>query len=198
MKGKANCTHQQIHGGDNRYRDRALVHSSSRITRGNSGSPQWLILTLCLAMSASVGASKLDDAAALQQSGKLREARDLYRTAAAEARVSGDQQNAITALSAAENISVSLGDYPGAISDAEQAIQLRRAVKMNSGFGFDFNTLGLAQKNLGNYPAALENYQEALRADRAEGDGAGEITRLREVRNLEIAPPRQLFFDQHW
>ncbi|HYL93699.1 MAG TPA: CHAT domain-containing tetratricopeptide repeat protein, partial [Alphaproteobacteria bacterium] len=127
------------------------------------------------------GTSKLDDAAALQQKGKQKEARDLYRIAADELRTSGDEQKAAAALSAAGKTSLSLGDYAGAIADAEQAIQLRRRLRTPAGSGLDYNTLGLAHQNLGNYPAALENYQQALKEDRAGGDSAGEIRELNNI-----------------
>jgi CHAT domain-containing protein/tetratricopeptide (TPR) repeat protein len=141
----------------------------------------WLILAFCVAVSASVGASKLDDAQTLQEKGKLKEARELFRTAAAEFHASGDQQNEAYALSAAGTISISLGDSAGAITDAEQAIQLRQVLKTNRGLGVDYNTLGLAHKDLGDYPAALENYQDALKADRADKNGAGEVRALNNI-----------------
>jgi len=73
------------------------------------------------------------------------------------------------ALSAAGNISVSLGDYSGAISDAQQAIELRQGSKKDEELATDYNTLGRANQYLGNYTAALNNYQTALGIDRAVG-----------------------------
>lgn len=143
----------------------------------------WLILAIPLLASA-VSASSLDDAFALQRQGKLKEARDLFRTVAAHSSSSGDQENSAKALSAAAKISISLGDYADAISDAQQAIKLRRAIRKEKELGGDFNTIGRANQYLGNYAAALESYQAALAADRAAGDEAGEITLLNNIGNI--------------
>jgi tetratricopeptide (TPR) repeat protein len=141
------------------------------------------MLLATFAGSASSGTSPLDDALALEQQGKLQEARTLYHVAAEQFRASGDQARLAAALSLAGNISVSLGDYTGAINDVEQAIKLRQAMHDNTQ-GFDFNNLGRAYQYLGNYPAALQNYQEALKFDRMQGNAAGEITRLNNIGNI--------------
>ena len=141
-------------------------------------------MVILLSASAVVEATSLEDAFALQKKGRLKEARDLFRVAAAEFRTSGDQRSAARALSSAGKISVSLGDYPGAIAEAEQAVKLRRTLKESSELGADFNTLGRANQYLGNYPAALENYQNALKVDRTERDAAGEVTLLNNIGNI--------------
>src|SRR5215470_14410866 len=95
----------------------------------------WLqIITLAtvLTLSASAPPSTLEKASALQQQGKLREARDLYHQAADEFRRSGDQSRLAIALGEAGNISVQLGDYAGAIRDVEEAIKLRQALKQDA------------------------------------------------------------------
>jgi tetratricopeptide (TPR) repeat protein len=137
-----------------------------------------------LASAVSAASSSIEDAFALQHQGKLKEARDLFRAIATNSRASGDKENSAKALSAAGNISVSLGDYSGAISDAQQAIELRQGSKKDEELATDYNTLGRANQYLGNYPAALDNYQTALGIDRAVGGAAGEITRLNNIGNI--------------
>jgi tetratricopeptide (TPR) repeat protein len=91
------------------------------------------------------GADPLQAAMALEKQGKLKEARDLYRSAAKEFRATGDQRGLTEALSEAGYISVSLGDYADATSNAEEAIRLRRSLRDNSKLGNDLNTCDCAQ-----------------------------------------------------
>ena len=142
------------------------------------------MFVVALAASAAAAKPPLEEALALEHQGKLKEARDLYHSAAEEFRASGDQRRLAAALSMAGNASVSLGDYTAAISDAEQAIKLRQALHDSAGLAFDFNNIGRADQFLGNYAAALENYQEALKFDRTAGNAAGEITRLNNIGNV--------------
>jgi CHAT domain-containing protein len=142
------------------------------------------VLLVALAASAAAVRSPLEEALAVEQQGKLKEARDLYHSAAEEFRASGDQRRLAAALSLAGNISISLGDYTAAMSDVEQAIKLRQPLRDNAGLGFDFNNMGRAYQFLGNYPAALEQYEEALKFDRLQGNAAGEITRLNNIGNI--------------
>lgn len=141
-----------------------------------------LVLVILLPASAvSAASSTLDDAFALQRQSKLKEARDLFRTIARNSRSSGDKENSAKALSAAGKISVSIGDYSGAISDAQQAIELREGLRKDQELAADYNTLGRANQYLGNYGTALDNYQAALSIDRALQDAAGEVSRLNNI-----------------
>jgi CHAT domain-containing protein/tetratricopeptide (TPR) repeat protein len=146
------------------------------------------LITLAVAMAASAVAARspLDEALALEQQGKLKEARNLYHAAAEEFRASGDQRQLAAALSSAGNVSVALGDYAGVIADVEQAIKLRQSLHDTSRLGADFNNMGRAYQYLGNYPAALENYQEALKLDRMQRDAAGEVTRLNNIGGIHF------------
>lgn len=137
-----------------------------------------------LASAVSAASSTFDDAFALQRQGKLKEARDLFRTIATKSRSSGDKENSARALSAAGKISVSLGDYSGAVSDAQQAIELREGLKKDQELATDYNTLGRANQYLGNYGVALDSYQAALRIDRALQDAAAEVSRLNNIGNI--------------
>lgn len=138
------------------------------------------LIALTVMAAAAIVESPLDEASALQQQGKLKEARDRYHAAAEEFRTTGDQQNLAVALSAAGGISISLGDYGGAINDVERAVQLRRALHDND-LANDLNTLGRAYQYLGNYAAALDHYEQALKSDRSQGDLSGEVTRLNNI-----------------
>lgn len=128
--------------------------------------------------------SSLQTAVSLEKEGKLKQALDLYRSAAEQFRASGDQHNLAVALSAAGYVSVSLGDYAEAIREAEEAVKLRQALHENAKMGTDFNTIGLAYLYQGNYAAALENYQNALKFDQMQGDAAGQVTRLNNIGNI--------------
>lgn len=142
-------------------------------------------MSLVIAIATSAFAQTLlDKASALQKQGKLSEAHELYRQAAADFRASGNQAYLAIALGEAGNISIQLGDYSGAIRDVEEAIKLRQALHQDAWMSEDFTTVGLAYYYLGNYPAALENYQQALRFDRLHKDAAGETTRLNNIGNI--------------
>jgi CHAT domain-containing protein/tetratricopeptide (TPR) repeat protein len=129
-------------------------------------------------------ASPFGDALTLQRQGKSREARDRIRAAASDFRASGDRANEAKALSMASKLSVSLGDYRTAISEAETAVGIRRALKDDTAIGEDYNTLGLANLYLGSYATALSNYQEALKLDREHGSAEGEIARENNIGNV--------------
>jgi tetratricopeptide (TPR) repeat protein len=148
------------------------------------------LLVMALTASAAAAKSPLDQAFTLQQQGKLKEARNLYHAAADQYRASGDQRNLAKALSSAGDISISLGEYDGAIADVEQAVKLRQALHENVELGTDLNTIGLAYEYLGNYPAALEHYQEALKFDRMQADSLGEIKRLNNIGNIHYYQAR--------
>jgi tetratricopeptide (TPR) repeat protein len=132
----------------------------------------------------SASTSRFEDALALQRQGKSREARVLLQVAASDFRASGDRGNQAKALSLASRISVSLGDYRAAISDAGNAAEIRRSLKDDIGISEDLNTLGLANLYLGNYTTALSNYQQALKLDLAHGSAEGEITRENNIGNV--------------
>ena len=142
-------------------------------------------MTLVIAVATSGFAqSTLDKASVLQKQGKFSEARDLYHQAAAEYRASGNQAYLAIALGEAGNISIQLGDYPGAVRDVEEAIKLREVLHQDAWMSEDFTTVGLAYYYMGNFSAALENYQHALSFDRLHKDAAGEATRLNNIGNI--------------
>ncbi len=118
----------------------------------------------------------------LQQHGRAKDARDLLRSAASSFHASSDLRNQAKALTIAGQISVALGDYRGAIHDAESAASVRR--RIHEEVGEDFNTLGLANLYLGNFPTALDYYQRALALDRKHGSLEGEIARLNNIGNV--------------
>lgn len=142
------------------------------------------VSSLLALVTPASGADPLQAAMALEKEGKLKEARDLYHSAAEQFRSAGDQHNLAGALSGAGYVSVSVGDYTGAIKDAEEAVRLRRSSHDNAKVGTDLNTIGLAYQYQGRYDAALEQYQEALKSDRMQGDAAGQVTRLNNIGNI--------------
>src|SRR6516225_474765 len=87
-----------------------------------------LLLALALPWMQAAAKSPLEEAGILQQQGKLKEARNLYHLAADGFRAANDQRKLADALGAAAWISISLGDYQGAIHDAEEAVKLRQAL----------------------------------------------------------------------
>jgi tetratricopeptide (TPR) repeat protein len=151
-----------------------------------------LLLALVVPWTQAAAKSPLEEAQALQQQGKLKEARNQFHAVAETFRVSGDQRNLATALSAAGDISVSLGEYQDAIRDAEQSLKLRQALHDDEGLAVDFNTLGMANQHLGKYPVALENYQEALKINRRLGNVVGEVGRLNNIGNIHFFQGRYM------
>ena len=143
-----------------------------------------ILSAVSLPTSAATDGPSIDEAVALQRQGKLTEARDVFRAAAANYQTSGDTDKAIVALSTAGKISISIGDYSRAIDDVEQAIKLRQSSHILDTIGDDYNTLGRAYQYLGKYSAALEEYEEALKIDRAGQDATGEVTRLNNIGNI--------------
>jgi tetratricopeptide (TPR) repeat protein len=139
---------------------------------------------MVLAASLSGSTFRFEDAQALQQQGKLKEARELLKAAAAEFLASGDQKSQARALSLASRLSLSLGDYGAAISDAESAVAIRKGFKDDIAIGEDLNTLGSANLYLGNYAAAQSNFQQALDVALAHGDREGAITRQNNIGNV--------------
>jgi tetratricopeptide (TPR) repeat protein len=133
--------------------------------------------------SASVLAagSHLENGIAFQKAGKLHEADRELRFAVAELQTAGSRPDLVKALSIESWISVSLGNYSGAIQLASQAVQLRHALHDEKHLADDLNTLALAYQNLGKYGLALDYFGQALRSDRAASDAEGEITRLNNI-----------------
>jgi tetratricopeptide (TPR) repeat protein len=142
----------------------------------------WLLMMLAAPLSG--GSSRFEDAQALQQRGKLKEARELLKAAASEFSASGDQKSRARALSLASRLSLALGEYRVAISDAEFAAAIRKGFKDDFAIGEDLNTLGSANLYLGNYGAALSNFQQALDVALAHGDAEGAITRQNNIGNV--------------
>ena len=99
----------------------------------------------------------LDAGIGLQREGKLKEADREFRAAIAESSAAGNRQDLLKALSAESWVSVSLGNYPDAIEQAAQAVQLRRALHDEKHVADDLNTLAVANQNLGRYAAALDD-----------------------------------------
>jgi tetratricopeptide (TPR) repeat protein len=141
-------------------------------------------VVILLAASLFASPSRFEDAQELQRQGKSKQARDLLQSAAADFRAAGDLANGAKALSVASRLSVSLGDYQAAISDAANAAEIRRSLKDDVAIGEDLNTLGLAALYLGHYADALSNYQEALKLDQAHGSAEGEIVRQNNIGNV--------------
>src|SRR6516225_9768211 len=103
-----------------------------------------LLLVVCSLIAVGIpasGADSLREAMALEKQGKLKEARNLYHSAAEEFRAAGDQHNLAESLSGAGYVSVSLGDYAEAIREAEEALKLRHKLHEDAKLGADLNTV---------------------------------------------------------
>jgi tetratricopeptide (TPR) repeat protein len=142
------------------------------------------VCTIAFAALLSAGTSGIEDALALQRQGKPQEAMELLRTELSNFRAAADRPNEAKALSLVSRISLSLGDYRKAISEAQSAIEIRQSLKDNVEIAEDFNTLGLANLYAGNYSSALSNYQQALKLDLARGNGEGEIASQNNIGNV--------------
>src|SRR5215471_10366059 len=142
----------------------------------------WFLMVLAASLSGST--SRFEDARALQQQGKLKEAREMLQAAASEFSASGDRKSQARALSLASRLSLSLGEYGAAIADAGIAAAIRKGFKDDIAIGEDLNTLGSANLYLGNYAAARSNFQQALDVALAHGDGEGAIIRQNNIGNV--------------
>ncbi len=134
--------------------------------------------------SALIAGSHLDDGIAYQRAGKLKEADQELRAAITELSAAADRASLLRALSVESWISVSLGNYPDAIQQATQGVQLCQTLHDDKHLADDLNTLAMAYQNLGRYSIALDTYERALRADLAVSDTEGEITRLNNIGNV--------------
>ena len=143
-----------------------------------------IVCVAAFAALLSAGASGIEDALDLQRQGNLQQARELLRKTALEFHSSADRRNEARALSLAGQISLSMGDYRAAISEANSAAEIRQSLNDSAGTAEDLNTLGLANLYLGNYSAALSRYQEALKLDLARGNAEGEIARHNNIGNV--------------
>src|SRR5215472_9566426 len=139
---------------------------------------------MMLAASLSGSPSRFDDAQALQQQGKLKEAREVLQAAASEFAASGDRKSQARALSLEGRLSLALGEYRAVIADAEAAVAIRKGFKDDIAIGEDLNTLGSANLYLGNYGAALSNFRQALSVALAHGDAEAAITRQNNIGNV--------------
>src|SRR5215472_12325511 len=92
---------------------------------------------MALAAPLSGSTSRFEDARVLQQQGNLKEARKLLKAAASEFFASGDQKSQARALSLASRLSLSLGEYRAAISDAGTAAAIRKSFKDDISIGED-------------------------------------------------------------
>ncbi len=135
-------------------------------------------------LSASETQSPIDRARELQSRGQPENARKLLIEAATQYRKSGDRDNLARALGIAADLSVSLGLYKDAISEASEALKLRVAPRDGALISEDYNVLGLAYQYLADYQNSLANYRQALTNDRARGDLEGEITTLNNIGNI--------------
>ena len=84
----------------------------------------------------------------------------------------------------AAQISLSLGEYRAAISDADSAAALRQGMKDDAGIANDYKTVGLGHLYLGNYAPALSNFERALKVDLARRNGDGEIACQNNIGNV--------------
>jgi len=140
------------------------------------------IFTLVLLSGWTLAAnSHLDEGAALQRAGKLKDADRELRAAITELKASGERRDLAAALSLESWVSVSLGNYRDAIGQANEAVELRHALGDTKLLANDLNTLAIANQNLGEYEAALDYYGQALVADQNAGDVEGAITRLNNI-----------------
>ena len=131
-----------------------------------------------------VNASRLSEALDLEEKGKFPEARNLIRAAIDESRATRDSANLARALSASARISVSLGEFRGAIESAAESIAIQTRLHQDAALSEDYNTLGLANLYLGNYDAALANYRKALELDQRHQNAELEIVRENNIGNV--------------
>ena len=142
------------------------------------------LAAVLLVAAKPANASRLSEALDLEAKGRLAQSRNLLRAAIEESRGSGDPAALARAFSALARVSVSLGDYRGAIQSADEAVAIQKRLQRDTALSEDYNTLGLASLYLGNYDAALANYQKALDLDEKHGNLEAEIVRENNIGNV--------------
>jgi tetratricopeptide (TPR) repeat protein len=140
--------------------------------------------------TSSFSATPLDDAVLLQRQGRNDEAQRAIRGLLPDLRASGDRAALARALAAATEASLALGQYEGAIHEAQEAFDIHQQLGQRADAARASNWIGLANLYLGRYDDALASYERALALDRAGGDGDGEISRLNNIGNVHFVRGR--------
>jgi CHAT domain-containing protein/tetratricopeptide (TPR) repeat protein len=94
-----------------------------------------------------------------------------------------DPQGGATGLNNLANISISTGDYPGAIATFEQSLVISRRNKFTALTGRTLNNLGLVYAAQGDYRKAIATAESGLKLVREAGDRVGEATALDNLGN---------------
>jgi tetratricopeptide (TPR) repeat protein len=139
-----------------------------------------LILLLALPLSGQT----IDDAIALHEAGRLREALQAYRAAASDPKVAG------VAVHNACALQMDLGDYRAALPDCREALRLARSEGDPEVLGQALNNLGLALQALGDYGEAEARFREALTIGRRSGNAEEEAVVLSNLGALAISAGR--------
>jgi tetratricopeptide (TPR) repeat protein len=140
--------------------------------------PHHLPALLLLAAAPLASGVSIDDALALHQAGKLREALVAYHAVAAARAADADPAVTATARHNACALQIDLGDYSSALPDCREALRLLRRVGDPETLGRALNNLGLVLEMTGDPAAAEGGYREALELNRRRGDAEGQVINL--------------------
>jgi tetratricopeptide (TPR) repeat protein len=154
-----------------------------------------VLSVLCLLLPLRLRADAFDDAVALHQAGKLREALAAY--AAVVRAAASDPETAGLALANSCLVHDDLGEFRAALDDCRRALALQRQAGDAAEIPNTLNNLGRAQEALGQTAQAETSYGEALalhhRAGQAEGEaidlgnlGAAALSTGRYSRALDL------------
>ena len=114
------------------------------------------------------------------------EAIDIHRAAAAVARQAGDPHAEADALTDLAHIQDLTADFPAAIANLTQAIEIYRRIGYQPGEATALSELGSVQRLTGHYPASAAHLTAALGLFRSLGDRLGEADVLHELGSVRF------------
>jgi CHAT domain-containing protein len=148
-----------------------------------------IVIVILFILRASEGTGRAADAGdelkhakALQQAGKLAEARPIFARVVdshpSDKKLESDARLQLSRIDLAE------GHHAEAVNMARQAAVIAHAVQDPGIEGNALNTIGMAETYLGLYSEALADFKMSLVAARASHDLAAEVTRLNNLGNV--------------
>jgi tetratricopeptide (TPR) repeat protein len=161
-----------------------------RQARRASGTRNFGFLFAALALAAlPLAGQSLDQAIALHEAGRLREALQAYRRVAA-ATAQTDPEAASAALNNACVLQQDLGDLRAALPDCEEALRLRRTGGDPVSIAETLNNLGLTLEGLGRTGEAGRRFREALALNRKLGEAEAETINLGNLAAIDLQEGR--------
>lgn len=127
---------------------------------------------------------RLQQAIELHKTGALKKSRQSFTTLISRFRAAHDNANLARALVESSEVSIDLGEYGRAQSEALEALRLYQPLGNDGGQAQAWNVMGLSDFYRGNYGAAIRNYLQALLRDRRSRNSEAEVIHLYNLGNV--------------